>query len=117
MCKKFMLMGLAAAVGAVVLAGTGAWSYVKTGYNTASRTVKDSVPIEWEISRARQMIEDLKPEIKKNLEIVTREEIGVQRLAQEIDQKETLLAKSRSDIMRLKGDLESGTHFVYAGRS
>ncbi len=63
------------------------------------------------------MIEDLKPEIARNLQVVAREEVGVQRLASEIKAKEEQLAKSRSDIMRLlKGDLESGSvRFVYAG--
>ena len=118
MCKKFVMMGIVGAVTAVGLAGTGAWSYVKTGYNTASRSVKDSVPIEWELKRARDMIEDLKPEIAKNLQVVAREEVGVQRLAEEIQLKTTQLAKSRSDILRLKGDLESGSvRFVYAGRN
>ena len=117
MCKKFLITGIVAAVAAVAVATTGAWSYIKTGYHTASQTVKESVPIEWEISRARQMIDDLEPEIKKNLEVVTREEIGVERLAEEIKEKEGLLAKSRTNIMRLKDDLQSGSvRFVYAGR-
>jgi chromosome segregation ATPase len=96
---------------------TGTWSYVRTGVNTASESMRDSMPIEWEIKRARQMIADLKPEIAQNLKVVAREEVGVKNLAQQITAKEELLAKSRSEIMRLKGDLESGSeHFVYASR-
>jgi phage shock protein A len=80
--------------------------------------VRGSVPVEWEIKRARQMIEDLKPEIAKNWEIVTREEVGVERLRQEIGAKEELLAKSKGDILRLKDDLQKGAvRFVYAGRT
>lgn len=118
MCKKFMVMGVAGVLGAAMLAGTGAWSYVKTGYNTASESVRSSVPLEFEIERARDMIESLKPEIKQNLRIVAQEEIGVQRLADEIAKKEVLLTKSRSDILRLKSDLESGdVRYVYHGRN
>lgn len=117
MCKKFVVVGVVAAVAAVVVS-SGAWSYIRTGVKTAHQSVKDSVPIEWEISRARQMIADLEPEIKKNLEIVTKEEIGVERLAEEIQEKETVLAQSRDTILRLKTDLESGSvRFVYAGRN
>jgi chromosome segregation ATPase len=117
MLKKLMVVGILGAAGAIGVAGTGAWSYVKTGMSTASETVRDTVPIEWEFKRARQMIVDLKPEIEKNLRMVAREEVAVQKLASEIEQKKSLLAKSRDDIMRLKGDLESGSvHFVYAGR-
>ncbi len=121
MFKKLAMVGILGSLGAVTILGTGAWSYVKTGAHTASQSMRDSVPIEWEIKRARDMISDLKPEIQRNAEIVAREEVAVKRLNQEIDNKETLLSKGRNDIMRLKGDLESASrtgpvHFTYAGR-
>ena len=118
MLKKILILSAIGVGSTIALASTGAWSYMRCGIRTASDTVRDSVPIDWEIKRARQMIADLKPEIAKNLQVVAREEVGVQRLATEIKAKETQLAKSRSDIMRLKGDLESGSvKFVYAGRN
>ena len=118
MLKKILILSAVGVGSTIALASTGAWSYMKCGIRTASDTVRDSVPIDWEIKRARQMIEDLKPEIARNLQVVAREEVGVQRLAAEIKTKETHLTKSRSDITRLKGDLESGSvKFVYAGRS
>lgn len=118
MLKKLTMVGLLSGLAAVGLAGTGALSYVRTGVRTAGESVRDCVPVEWEIKRARQMIEDLKPEIAKNMQIVAKEEVGVQRLSEEITTKEAQLAKSRDDIMRLKGDLQSGSvRFVYAGRS
>ena len=118
MFKKVLILSAVGVASTVALASTGAWSYMRTGIQTASSAVRDSVPIDWEIKRARQMIEDLKPEIAQNLQVVAREEVGVQRLAAEIKAKEQVLAKSRGEIMRLKGDLESGSvRYVYAGRS
>jgi uncharacterized coiled-coil protein SlyX len=118
MLKKMVLVGLVGLGSATAVVTTGAWSYIRTGVSTASDTMRDSVPIEWEIKRARQMIADLKPEIAQNMQVVAREEVGVKNLAEQISAKETQLAKSRDDIMRLKGDLESGSvRFVYAGRS
>lgn len=118
MLKKVLILSAVGVASTVGLASTGAWSYMRTGIRTASSAVRDSVPIDWEIKRARQMIEDLKPEIAKNLQVVAREEVGVQRLASEIKSKEQQLTKHRGDIMRLKGDLESGSvRYVYAGRS
>lgn len=121
MFKKMAMVGVLGALGAAAIVGTGAWSYVRTGVHTARQTVRDSVPVEWEIKRARDMIKELEPEIRHNYEIVAREEVAVKRLAEEISAKESLLAKSHSDIMRLKSDLESGSHsgsvhFTYAGR-
>ncbi len=122
MFKKLAMVGILGSVGAATLLATGAWSYVKTGVHTASQSVRDSVPIEWEIKRARDMICDLKPEIQRNAEIVAREEVAVKRLNQEISKKETLLSKARHEIMRLKEDLEGAgqsgpVHFTYAGRN
>lgn len=121
MLKKIAMIGVLGTLGAGAVVGTGAWSYVRTGLHTAHQSVRDSVPIDWEIKRAREMIGDLKPEIQRNAEIVAREEVAVKRLEQEIDGKESLLAKGRDDIMRLKNDLQSGSdsgsvHFTYAGR-
>lgn len=118
MLKKIVILSAVGLASTAAIASTGAWSYMRTGIRSASESVRESVPITWEIKRARQMIQDLKPEIARNLQIVAREESGVQRLASEIKSKEDQLAKSRGDIMRLKGDLESGSvRFVYAGRS
>lgn len=121
MFKKLAMVGILGTLGAGTLLGTGAWSYVKTGVHTAHQSMRDSVPIEWEIKRAREMICELKPEIQRNAEIVAREEVAVKRLSEEIENKKTLLSKGRSDIMRLKGDLESASqsgsvHFTYKGR-
>jgi chromosome segregation ATPase len=118
MIKKVILGSMLAGVAAVGLAATGAWSYVRTGVNVAGQSVRDSVPIEWEIKRARQMIEDLRPEIARNMQVVAKEEVSVQRLTEEIAAKQSQLAKGREDILRLKDDLKSGaTRFVYAGRN
>lgn len=117
MFKKLIMTGLVGGLGVVALCGTAGWSYLRTGYREARESVRQNVPIEWEIKRARQMIDDLKPEIGKNMQIVAREEVGVQRLAEDIDSKQQTLTKARQDILRLKGDLESGSvRFVYAGR-
>ncbi|MCA9125627.1 MAG: hypothetical protein KDB22_01015 [Planctomycetales bacterium] len=118
MLKKLTMLGLVAAVSAAGIAGTGAWSYVRTGMHTAHESVRNNVPVDWEIKRARQMIDDLKPEIVKNMQIVAREEVEVAKLSEQITQKQDLLAKSRDDIMRLKEDLESGSaRFVYRKKS
>lgn len=122
MFKKMAMVGILGALGAATVVGTGAWSYVRTGVHSAQQTVRDSVPIKWEIKRARDMITDLKPEIQRNAEVVAREEVAVKRLAEEIGAKEELLAKSHSDILRLKNDLENGNQsrsvrFVYKGKN
>ncbi|MCC6510419.1 MAG: hypothetical protein IT423_15055, partial [Pirellulaceae bacterium] len=75
MIKKLVLLGSVAAVG-LAMWGTSGASYIRTAWHSASESVRQNVPIEFEIERARQMIKDLKPEIEANLRIVAREEAG-----------------------------------------
>lgn len=117
MIKKLVLLGAVAAVGLVAVLSTTGSSYVRTAWHSASDQVRQNVPIEFEIERARQMIRDLKPEIAANMQLVAREEAGVERLSAEVTDKQKQIAKAKNEIMRLKGDLESGSvRFVYANR-
>ena len=117
MLKKLVLLGAVAAVGLTALFSSTGSSYVRTAISSATDSVRQNVPIEFEIERARQMIKDLKPEIAANMQVVAREEAGVEKLAQEVDAKKQQIAKAKGEIMRLKGDLESGSvRFVYNKR-
>jgi chromosome segregation ATPase len=111
------------AVGAVGLLsmfcfGRDAVSYVGTSAGWLKQSVKDSVPIEFEIERARKMVKDLVPDIRKNMHVIAQEEVEVEKLDAQIALAEKKLGKDRTELVRLKTDLSnaSGT-FHYAGRS
>jgi chromosome segregation ATPase len=88
------------------------------GVNSVRDGIKENIPIEVEIKRARDMISQLKPEIADNLRLIARWEVDVARLSKEVDTKSESLAKAKKDILRLKDDLQSGkTRFVYARKS
>jgi uncharacterized coiled-coil protein SlyX len=118
MLKK-VLVGTAAtlALGGL-LVGTGLGSYARTGYGWMRDTVKDAVPVDLEIRRAREMIQDLNPEIAKNMQTIAREKVEVARLETELSRKQTQLTSAKGDILKLKGDLESDSPtYVYKGVS
>lgn len=116
---KKLLIGTAVAGGAGLLViGTPAIYYVRTAYSTVRDTVKESVPVTVEIKRARQMIDDLKPEIAQNLRVIAQQEVEVARLEENLTGKQKLLADARDKILRLKDDLKTGSsNFQYAGRT
>jgi chromosome segregation ATPase len=118
MLKKLMI-GSAIAVGGVgLLVGAPFFSYVRSGVSSARQAIRESIPVEVEIKRARDMITDLKPEIADNLRVIAREEVEVNRLAEEVKNKQGSLAKGRKDILRLKDDIQTGSsHFVYASKT
>ena len=78
----------------------------------------DSVPLEWELKRARQMIADLKPEIEVNAKRIAKEKIQVVRLEKQLDETDQRLAKAQGDIQRLTSDLQSESNvYTYGGRT
>lgn len=98
--------------------GREAVSYVTTSAGWMHQTVKDAVPIEFELERARKMIRDLDPEIRKNMTLIAREEVSVERLGESIRKSESQLAQAKGDIMKLNEDLQSGSeYYVYAKRT
>jgi len=118
MLKKGAIVGVAVLVLLGLLFGREGASYVKTSLGWVQQGVRDSVPVEFEIGRARQMIKDLDPEIHKNMHLIAKEEVEVQRLCDQLTKAETQLTKNRSDIERLNADLKRGdSTFVYCGKS
>ncbi|QDS91259.1 hypothetical protein EC9_54830 [Rosistilla ulvae] len=118
MIKKTLVGGSLALLLSGLVFGTGMSSYMKTGFGYARDAVKDVVPVNVEIDRARQMIDDLQPEIAKNMKLIASEKIHVAKLQKQIDSKADMLASAERDIMRLTADLQSGdTRFVYAKRT
>jgi len=118
MVKKGIMLGTAVLVLLGLLFGREGYSHVKTSLGWVRQSVRESVPVEFEISRARQMIKDLDPEIHRNMHLIAKEEVEVKHLRDQLSDAEKQLAKNRSDIERLSHDLKSGDrHFVYCGKS
>lgn len=117
MFKKILLGSALALVGGGLVLGTSSISYVKTGYHSIRDSIKEQIPIEVEIKRARDLISDLKPEIAENLKVIAREEVEVSKLQREVTSKQASLVKSKDAILKLKDDVESGVKYVtYRGK-
>jgi chromosome segregation ATPase len=115
MLKKTAILGAGLAL---VLGLVFGRSHVLTTVGLVKQSVKDSVPIEFELKRARQLITELEPEIRRNMHLIAKEEVEVEKLAKAVADNNTQLTKSREEIVRLKNDLDRGeSTFVYAGRS
>lgn len=115
--KAVIGAGVALLVG-MFFFGRDVFSYVRTSAGYVKEAVTDSVPMEFQIDRARGMIQDLVPEIRKNMHIIAKEEVEVERLQKQIDDAQTNLTRDKGDLMRLKADLSTNKGlFRYAGRN
>ena len=116
--KKLILGGTAAALLSTVAIGTPFISYARTGASWVSESASETLPIEWELKRARQMISDLQPEIKRAAKQIALEKVDVARLEKQVATNEASLAKSKQEIARLSDDLSNGAvTYTYAGRT
>ena len=118
MIKKALLVVVGLGVTTLVLFGRDACSYVGTTYHRLTSSVQDSVPIEFQIDRAHQMVRDLEPEIRRSMHIIAKEEVAVEQLNQQIEANEEKTAKEKGDILRLQADLGKNKDiYRYASRS
>ena len=118
MIKKVVLAVVAVgAVGGMIF-GTSTCSYLKTAGTRISRTVKDSVPTDFQIDRARDMVADLTPVIHDSMHVIAKEEVALEQIDKKIAANERSNQKLQSDIMTLQSDLSSGKNvFRYASRT
>ena len=116
MIKKLVMSVLVVSGVAVILLGSNVMSYVTTSCERVTESVENSVPIEFQIDRARKMVRDLEPEIRRSMHVIAKEEVEVEQLDKRIESSESKSGKEKSEIMRLQSDLQTGKSvFRYAG--
>src|SRR5687768_18395414 len=118
MIRKTLFVAAGLVLVGLFLFGRHATSYVGTTAGWVRDSVKDSVPIGFELDRARNMVKNLQPEIQKNMHVIAKEEAEVERLEQQVEQAETKLEDDKTKLMRLSSEVKSGKEkFHFAGRS
>lgn len=116
---KTALIGTAVAglLGAFVF-GRDTVSYMRTGASSVRNAVKSEVPVEFEIERAREMVEHLVPDIRQCIETIAAQQVDAEHLQEQIASRQIELGTQKEAILALRSDLEDGrTSLVYSGRS
>ncbi len=96
MIMRWLKWSAALAAGLLVLGvlvfGTDLPSYITSSTRQVRTAVKESVPIEFELQRARDLLEAMLPEIQAKIRLIAHEEVEVAALKQDIarSQKQVL---------------------------
>ncbi len=100
-----------------VRAGT-IWSFVRTAQHAVGETVRDAVPVTFELQRLEQLTRDLIPEIQTNQKVAAQLDVEVEYLQREVETMQQAQHDSRSQMEKLRKalDSKSGTH-EFGGRS
>ncbi len=108
MVKKGLL-GAALGTGALFLVfGISAPSYVKTAYHRIRQNAKEAVSPQFDIDRARQDIDSLKPMFDQNKETLARAEVEAEHLEREVGTISANLDHAKQTILALQHSLKTG---------
>ena len=121
MIMKWVKLGLIGAAGFGLLGGLlfgrDAVSYVKSSAKSVRTAVKDTVPVEFELRRARDLLEDIIPEMHANIRLIAQEEVEVAALKGEISKNREALGDEQAKIATLRTALEHPqAQYCFAGK-
>ncbi len=113
--KVGLIVTAAGVVVGVALFGAEAFSYARTSVNQFRQAAKDNVPIEFELARAKDLIDQIVPEMQANITLIAREEVEIDKLQRDINASVKSVADQRNRLARLRNMLDGHqTHFTLA---
>ena len=73
---KWTVLGLAGlGIAGGLLFGRDLCSYVTSSARSVRFAVKDSVPVEFQLRRARDLVDDIVPEMQANVRVIAQQEV------------------------------------------
>ena len=108
MLKKLVVLGLVAMVVGGIFFGGEVVSYASTSRNAIQEAVRDQIPIEFELKRARDLIGDIMPELQANMKLVAKEEVEIETLEGDVGRMQKSLADEKKRMATLAASLKSG---------
>lgn len=118
MLKKTLFGLIAVGLLGTFVFGRDAASYLRTGCKNVRNAVKSEVPLEFEIARARTLVDQLVPDIRNCMHAIAEQQVDVEYRQAALAQKEAGLVKQKEAILTLRSDLASGkVAFTYASQS
>ena len=108
-----LTVGGAGLVGGMIF-GSDLVSYVRSSFSSISRAVKENIPVEFQIERARVLLADTGPEMDRNVRLMAEEEVDIASLRDDIARTKQSLDDEKSRLAKLRDDLNtSQTSFTF----
>ena len=103
---KFIVLTTAGSlvVGGAIF-GRDLFSYIHSSANSVRCVVTDAVPVEFQLSRARDLINDIVPEMQANVRIIAQQEVEIATLKADIEQSQRLISGERVRVAKLRDSL------------
>lgn len=91
----------------VIVFGRDAASYLISSADFVSESVREQMPVAFELDRARRMIDSLSPQIRQNRYAIAREQVELENLRSRIDELVEIQAIEERSLERIQKQLES----------
>ena len=113
--KRSVLIGVGVFVIGGLLFGKDVVSYVSSSAKSVQSAVKDAVPIEFELCRARDLLDEIIPEMHANIRLIAQEEVEVAALKADIEKSTKSVDEEKARITKLRDALEVQQAAYYFG--
>jgi phage shock protein A len=115
--KLFWATGILVVLGLLTF-GSDLWSYLRTGADWVTSSIRGQVPLQFEVQRAEDLIADLTPEIQANMDAIAEEEVAIKRMREEAALLEDRLEVQRNQMGTLRDAMATDRAvFVFASRT
>ncbi|MEA3224737.1 MAG: signal peptide-containing protein [Planctomycetota bacterium] len=115
--KRSVIVVAGVSVAGGLLFGKDVASYVRSSAKSVRTVVKDSVPIEFELRRARDLLDEIIPEMHANVRLIAQEEVEVAGLNVEIAESEKSIEDEKVRIATLRNALaKPQARYRFAGQ-
>jgi hypothetical protein len=115
--KRSVLVVVGLSLVGGLIFGKDVVSYVRSSAKSVRTVVKDSVPIEFELRRARDLLEDIIPEMHANVRLIAQEEVEVAALKVDIAKGEKSIEEEKVRVTKLRNALqEPQAQYCFGGR-
>ena len=104
--KRSVIIGVTLSLAGGLIFGKDVVSYVRSSAKSVRTVVKDSVPIEFELRRARDLLEEIIPEMHANVRLISEEEVEVAALKVDITKGEKSIGEEQVRITKLRSALD-----------
>ena len=101
--EKLALVGLCAA--GLFVFGGDLWKVIGRARDTLRHEVRENMPIDLEIERARALAASLVPDLRRNHEVIVREQVEVEELRTDIRDSRQQLQEQREQLLALRSRL------------
>ena len=118
---KWIKRGLIVAAGGVLVGslffGRDMFSYVTSSAKWTRAAVKDSVPVEFELKRAHDLLEEIIPEIHQNIRLIAQEEVEIAALTADIAKSDKAFGEEKQRVANLRNALNvQKVSYTFGGR-